>query len=214
MPGVLELRLAGELMLVLADRALYWQERRRLLIADLHLGKGHIFRSAGIAVPSGGTRHDLARLDLLLRGTGARELWILGDFLHGARHADAEQAWAAFLALHPGLRVGVVAGNHDRALSAAEWAVHLLPEDIRDGPFRFRHYPLHVPDTGGGHVLCGHLHPVVRLPALPGRYAAFVLEDHQTVLPAFSAFTGGYRLDDRASRWIACAGGELLANRS
>jgi hypothetical protein len=50
------------------------------------------------------------------------------------------------------------------------------------------------------------------LPGLPGRYPAFALADAQTVLPAFSAFTGGHRIDDRAEEWIACADGELLAH--
>ncbi|MFD0740389.1 ligase-associated DNA damage response endonuclease PdeM [Lysobacter koreensis] len=212
MPRVLELRLAGEPVQVLADRALYWPARRRLLIADLHLGKGAILRSAGIAVPSGGTGHDLARLDGLLRETSARELWVLGDFLHGARHADVEHAWRGLLATHPGLEVGVVAGNHDRALVAAELGVRLLPEDVPDGPFRFRHQPLDVADAHGLHVMCGHVHPVVRLPGLRGRYPAFLLAAGQTILPAFSAFTGGQRVDDCAAAWIACADGELLAH--
>lgn len=212
MPSVVELRVAGEPMHVFADRALYWPARERLLIADLHLGKGNIFRRAGISVPSGGTRHDLARLDVLMRRTGARELWILGDFLHGARHPDVEQAWIAFLAAHAGIKVCVVAGNHDRAVIAAAFEVQLLPEDICEGPFRFRHHPMQGSDAMGGHVLCGHLHPVVRLPELPGRYPAFKMDGAQTVLPAFSAFTGGFRIDDRASQWIACPNGELIAN--
>lgn len=65
MADALRLAIAGEPMLLLADRALYWPARQRLLIADLHLGKGTTFRSAGIAVPSGGTAHDLARLDVI-----------------------------------------------------------------------------------------------------------------------------------------------------
>ena len=212
MPTVHELRLAGQPMRVFADRALYWPARRRLLIADLHLGKGNVFRSAGISVPTGGTRHDLARLDVLMHDSGARELWILGDFLHGARHADVEQAWTAFMAAHPRVHVGVVAGNHDRALVASELGVALVPDDIREGPFRFRHHPLAAADAGGAHVLCGHLHPVIRVPHLPGRYPAFLLQPAQTILPAFSAFTGGHRIDDRRSPWIACVEGELLAH--
>jgi len=212
MPDALELRLAGEPVHALADRALYWPARRRLLIADLHLGKGDILRAAGIAVPSGGTRHDLSRLDGLLQRTGARELWILGDFLHGARHPGVEQAWRDLLAAHPALAVAVVAGNHDRALRADALQVELLPGEVRDGPFRFRHHPLDGAAAGDGHVLCGHVHPVVGLPGLPGRFPAFLLEPGQMVLPAFSAFTGGCRVDDPERQWIACAKGELVAH--
>ena len=89
--------LAGEPVRLYAERALYWPARRRLVIADLHLGKGDTFRRHGIAVPSGGTADDLARLAGLLARTGARELWVLGDMLHGdpagarrSRHRQGE----------------------------------------------------------------------------------------------------------------------------
>lgn len=213
MPDALDLVLAGEPVLMLADRALYWPARRRLLIADLHLGKGDILRAAGIAVPSGGTRSDLSRLDRLLCRTGARELWILGDFLHGGRHPEVERAWRDMCAAHPALAVAVVAGNHDRALQPDALHVELVPGDVTDGPFRFRHHPADPGDAHGGHVVCGHVHPVVTLPGLPGRFPALLLEPGQTVLPAFSAFTGGCRVDEPGRQWIACARGELVAHR-
>lgn len=210
MPAARELRIAGERVWLFAERALYWPARDRLLVADLHLGKGDILRAAGIAVPSGGTRHDLARLDALLRASGARELWVLGDFLHGPRQARAEAQWRALVAAHRGCAFGVVAGNHDRALVADALGVVRLPDDVREGPFRFRHHPLDDPDPAAGHVLCGHVHPVVALPGLPGRHPALALGHGQTILPAFSAFTGGRPLDPRGP-WIACARGEFAA---
>ena len=209
----MELRVAGEVLQLLADRALYWPARGRLLIADLHLGKGDILRAAGIPVPSGGTRHDLARLDALLRATAARELWVLGDFLHGRRHPRVEASWRALMAAHPGCVASVVAGNHDRSLAPDALGIIHLPDDVRDGPFRFRHVPLGRADAGVGHVLCGHVHPVVRIPGLPGRHPALLLEAGQAILPAFSAFTGG-REPEPGSSWIACAGGVLVGHRA
>src|SRR5690606_11606602 len=226
--AAVDLVIAGERMRLLAERALYWPARNRLLIADLHLGKGDILRSAGIPVPSGGTRHDLSRLGALLEATGAHQIWILGDFLRGAPQPRVEAAWRRFLAAHPGCSASVIAGNHDGALRGATRAhqswirreflrgapeprveaawrraraappgcsasviagnhdralvpdaaglVH-LPDDVRDGPFRFRHLPVEGPGgaqvaapptrpDGHEHVICGHLHPVVRLPGL------------------------------------------------
>ncbi|MEN1942838.1 ligase-associated DNA damage response endonuclease PdeM [Luteimonas sp. MJ293] len=210
--SAVDLLIAGEPMRLLADRALYWPARRRLLIADLHLGKGDILRAAGIAVPSGGTSHDLARLGVLLRATGASQLWVLGDFLHGPRQPRVEAVWRAFLDAHPDCSCSVIAGNHDRALVADAAGVVHLPDDVADGPFRFRHMPVESPGREGGHVICGHVHPVVRLPGLPGRHPALALDPHQSILPAFSAFTGGWLLEADSS-WIACARSELVGHR-
>ena len=67
---------AGESLVLLGERALYWPTRQALLIADLHLGKADVFRRAGIALPSGGTGEDLNRLQALLDRYACRELWI------------------------------------------------------------------------------------------------------------------------------------------
>ena len=117
---MMPVNLAGEAVELHADRALFWPARARLVIADLHLGKGDIFRRHGIAVPSGGTGGDLARLDALIARTGAAELWVLGDMLHGDPAGSRwRAAWSAFRAAHRDLAIRVIAGNHDRALHAA-----------------------------------------------------------------------------------------------
>ncbi|TYT26422.1 ligase-associated DNA damage response endonuclease PdeM [Luteimonas viscosa] len=209
MPDTLDLTLAGEPVRLLADRALYWPARDRLLVADLHLGKGDTFRAAGIAVPSGGTAHDLARLDALLALTSASSLWILGDFLHARRHAAVDAAWRAFREAHREVAMAVVPGNHDRAFDADVAGVARAREGHVEPPFEFRHAPPHklVPDR---HVLCGHVHPVLRLPPL-GRHPLFWLRPGITVLPAFSAFTGGHpvpRADSAGS--VLCNGRQLV----
>ena len=236
MAEALDLELAGEPVRLLADRALYWPARGRLLIADLHLGKGDTFRAAGIAIPTGGTAHDLGRLAALLARTGARALWILGDFLHARRNAAVDAAWRDFRDAHGRVDVAVIPGNHDRAFDADVAGVERLPEGIRDGPFEFRHAPRPARHAGGsdaggsrfpaparsqsaafpdqagaGHVLCGHLHPVLRLPGTAGRHPLFWLRPDCTVLPAFSAFTGGHpvpRADSGGS--VLCDGRQLV----
>lgn len=208
MAEVLDLTLAGEPMCLHADRALYWPARRRLLIADLHLGKGDTFRAAGIAVPTGGTAHDLDRLARLLAHSEARELWILGDFLHARRHAAVDAAWRGFREAHAGIAMAVVPGNHDRAFDADAALVERLPEGLCDGPFEFRHAPADM--ASPQHVICGHVHPVLRLPRA-GRHPLFWLRRGLSILPAFSAFTGGHpvpRGDSAGS--VVCNGVRLL----
>lgn len=209
MAEALDLAIAGEPVRLLADRALYWPARGRLLNADLHLGKGDTFRAAGIPVPTGGTARDLARLGALLATTGASSLWILGDFLHARRNPAVDTAWRAFRGTHPHVAFAVVPGNHDRALDAAVAGVELVREGTHEGPFVFRHAPPAGADVRG-HVLCGHVHPVLRLPGA-GRHPLFWLRPHATVLPAFSAFTGGHAVarEDSAGS-VVCNGSELL----
>ena len=55
-------------------------------------------------------------------------------------------------------------------------------------------------------MVCGHVHPVIRLEGM-GRWPLFWLGERQTVLPAFSAFTGGHALTrSQAAGSVACNG--------
>lgn len=201
--------IAGEAMHLLADRALFWPARRRLLIADLHLGKGDVFRAAGIALPSGGTAHDLARLDRLIAATAARELWILGDLLHGAtHHARWREGWDRWRSAHAELRIAALRGNHDRHRDDAALDIDALGESVAEDGLLLRHEPL--PDPAH-HVIAGHLHPALRLPGIRRALPGFWLRPGLTVLPAFSAFTGGQVVErDRGDRFAVCTEGQVL----
>lgn len=202
MPAALEVELAGEPVRLYSDRALYWPRRRRLLVADLHLGKADVFRRAGIGLPRGGTSHDLQRLDALVAASGADALWVLGDVLHGPAPDAAWRArWDAWRRARPELQVAALVGNHDRALAQAGLGIELLGDALDEPPFALRHEPeLHATL----HVLCGHLHPCIGLPGLgPRRWPAFWLRERMTVLPAFSAFTGGIAVAPSAGEAVA-----------
>lgn len=190
-----ELELAGETLRLHAERALFWPRERLLAIADLHLGKGQVFREAGIALPRGGTADDLARLDALVVQFEPARLLVLGDMLHGPLPADAPwlRAWADWRAQQLGLQVALVAGNHDRAIDAARLGLDAVVRSLDLGPFRFEHDPRPIP---GRFVLGGHLHPVVRLHrhGLRAQLPALWAQSGHAVLPAFSRFTGGLRI--------------------
>lgn len=203
-------RLAGEEVELFADRGLYWPARRRMLVADLHLGKADVFRRAGIGVPRGGTSHDLARLSRLLDASGASELWVLGDVVHGAVNDTSwQESWRQWRVRHPQVSIAAVVGNHDRALANAGLGFELLGEEVDDGPFALRHHPgAHA----SRHVLAGHLHPAVRLPGMQGRrWPVFWLRGSHTVLPAFSEFTGSFVVEPAGSERVAiCVEGEVV----
>lgn len=208
----MHIELAGEALHLYADRALYWPARQRLLVADVHLGKDDAFRDAGIALPRGGAAHDLARLSALLQHSGARSLWFLGDLLHGARvDSGWRDAWTHFLARHAGLELLLIEGNHDHGTAArAGLGIPRTAQAVEDGPFVFDHMPRPTPAGDGRVGVCGHVHPVVGVPGFRGRFPAFVVTEQQLVLPAFSRFTGGVRVQLAQARY-ACMGEHLLA---
>lgn len=213
MPDSVEVRIGDHPMLALAGRALFWPARSRLILSDLHLGKADTFRRHGMALPTGGTTLDLERLSALAAATGARELWVLGDFLHGAIEPQSwRRQWHAWRDAHAMLEISVLTGNHDAALRAAALEVAMLGPAVDDTGLAFRHAPEIVE---AHHVVCGHLHPVTRLPPLPGRWPIFWLRPQQTVLPSFSLFTGGFEIDlAEADDFVACVDTEVVASFS
>lgn len=206
----LPITLAGETVHLLGARAMYWPARHGLLIADLHLGKADLFRRAGIGLPRGGTQDDLEQLGRLLQQHDVRQLWILGDVLHGAAHRAAwYRQWQGWREHHPDLWIGALEGNHDRVLPKADLGIELLGERVQEGPFLLRHAPQPHP---GLHVLCGHLHPLARLPGMQRRWPAFSLRERLTILPAFSRFTAGIApVMDAGERLVACVEDQAIA---
>ena len=105
------------------------------------------------------------------------------------------------------MRIGAIIGNHDRHLGALGLPIEIFGEGHDEAPFALRHKP----DAGTPlHVLCGHIHPRVRLPGMAGHWPAFVLDAQRTVLPAFSAFTGGVLVADDPSRRVAVCNGDAI----
>src|SRR5579884_1626976 len=95
--GALPTTVAGEPVLLLPDRALYWPRAHTLLAADAHWGKAAAFRAAGLPMPGGPTAAGLDRLAALLDQLPARRLVVLGDLFH-ARTSFAPATVAAVAA--------------------------------------------------------------------------------------------------------------------
>lgn len=188
-------QVAGETLLLLPEKAVYWPAERMLVIADIHFGKAAAFRALGVPVPRGTTSENLAGLDALVAAHGARRVVFLGDFLHArAAHASSTQlAMLAWRQRHPDLALMLVRGNHDLHAGdpAAALGIELVDEPHRLGPFALCHHPdLASP----GYGLAGHVHPVyvlaTRFDKL--RLPCFVVGARRMILPSFGAFTGGH----------------------
>jgi DNA ligase-associated metallophosphoesterase len=206
-------RVAGETMLLLPEKALYWPAEKMLVVADIHFGKAAAFRALGVPVPRGTTSENLAGLDTLVDAHGAGHIVFLGDFLHArAAHASAtQQAMLAWRERRSNLRLTLVRGNHDRHAGdpAAQLDIALVDEPHAAGPFAFCHHPdLDTP----GYALAGHIHPVyvlaTRFDAL--RLPCFVVGSERMILPSFGAFTGGHAIRPEPGDTIYVSSGDAV----
>jgi uncharacterized protein len=185
--------IAGETLVLLAERAAYWPARETLLVADFHLGKAASFRHAGIPLPSGTTSENVERLGRAIDRTKAKRVVFLGDFLHSAegRAANTLERFGAWRAARASLELLVVRGNHDRKAGdpPGEWGIACVEEGGTLGPFVLNHEP---GASRAGYALAGHIHPAVRLSGDSEtlRLPCFWFARRYGVLPAFGAFTG------------------------
>lgn len=189
------IELAGEGVLLLARKALYWPRQRTLAVADIHFGKAASFRAQGVPVPRGTTTQNLQALDAVLAEHAVQRIVFLGDFLHAkAAHASATlQAMHAWRARHADLELLLVRGNHDRHAGdpAPSLRMAVVDEPYNSGPFSFCHHP---ETAAPGYVLAGHVHPVFVLRAgwESLRLPCFLQGPQRLILPSFGAFTGGH----------------------
>ena len=207
---VCSVRLEGEELWLLPDKAVYWPARRCLLIADAHFGKASAYRSLGQPVPQGTTSENLQRLDRLLSALPCARVIFLGDFLHGpGSHASGTlSALRAWRALTPDLPMTLIRGNHDKRAGdpPVDLRIEVVPEPLLMGPFALQHEP-HAPPSH--HVLAGHVHPVYRLRG-KGRQSlrlpCFQIGTRVSLLPSFGAFTGGYAVEQREDHQLFVIG--------
>ncbi len=192
--GAVTHTVAGELLVLLPDRAIWIPERRMVVVADLHWGKAAAFRAAFVPVPTGTTTSDLARLTRVLHDTAATSLVVLGDLLHAraGRHVETLAEIGAWRDAHRELEITLVRGNHDAHAGdpPASFRITCVDAPYAIGPLIGVHEPREHPD---GYVLAGHLHPCVSVRGRGRqhvRLTAFVFGPRVGVLPAFSSFTG------------------------
>ncbi|WP_353631735.1 ligase-associated DNA damage response endonuclease PdeM [Pseudomonas canadensis] len=207
---VCTVRLEGEELWLLADKAVYWPARQCLMIADAHFGKASAYRSLGQPVPQGTTTENLQRLDRLVSALPCAQVIFLGDFLHGpGSHASGTLgALRSWRALNPDLPMTLIRGNHDKRAGdpPEDLRIEVVTEPLLIGPFALQHEPDAHPSH---HVLAGHVHPVYRLRG-KGRQSlrlpCFVVGARVSLLPAFGAFTGGHRVEQDNDRRIYVIG--------
>src|SRR4051794_29618515 len=95
-----------------ADRCMFWEEEKALIISDLHFGKTGHFRKEGIPVPQNVYKEDLQRLITRIQYYQPKKLVIVGDMFHSKmnKELDLFKRWRSTFSQ---LNVLLVKGNHD-----------------------------------------------------------------------------------------------------
>ncbi|HVX48525.1 MAG TPA: ligase-associated DNA damage response endonuclease PdeM [Chitinophagaceae bacterium] len=193
----------GNTFWLLSQKAVFWEERKAVILSDLHLGKTGHFRKEGVPVPQAVYKDDLHRLFHIIQHYKPEQVIIAGDMFHSRmnREVDLFTRWRRDIAQ---LHILLVRGNHDilhdehyreAGIALAEGSVTIdgfcFVHDINDisnagEPAANNHQP---------YYFSGHVHPGIVLKSgsrqsvcLPCYYFG----NTYAVLPAFSAFTGMY----------------------
>lgn len=209
----LKITLRGQRLQLLPQRAIFWEDKRYLLLADLHLGKAGHFRKNGSPIPAAVHWKDLVVLGILVETYQPKKVVLLGDLFHSALNNEWLN-FAHWMEQYAPLSFVLIKGNHDMLPDAAYDLPQLevVPEQWPAEPFLFTHKPVIEPrnQRGGwkfpGHTseanslynLAGHIHPGTNVQLGLGqsqRMPCFFFGPNIGLLPAFGQFTGCVRMN-------------------
>lgn len=183
----------GLVLTLLREKALWIQDLRTLLIADLHFGKAAHFRKAGIPIPEPIHDADLYLLKKLQKEFQPAHTYFLGDLFHSDWNSQWEY-FKEFLEQFPETNFHLVKGNHDilSPLAYKQSVLKIHNEPLILGNLLLSHEPME--NFGEGFLnICGHIHPGVRLVGKARqavRIPCYFLSQSRLILPSFGNFTG------------------------
>lgn len=173
--------------------AAFWEEKKTLLISDLHLGKIAHFRKHGMAIPEKAVQENFTRLNSVLQLFDAETIIFLGDLFHSKinNEWDFFSDWTKTVTQ----QLILVEGNHDIISKKyyADLNIEIFSELIIDD-FLLTHHPSTRENFFN---LCGHIHPGIKLKGLGKQFlslSCFFKKQHQLIFPAFGEFTGNFYL--------------------
>ena len=201
------------------QKAIFWEERKALILSDLHFGKTGHFRKAGIAIPQDVYKNDLHRLFELVQYFQPEKLIVVGDFFHSVANKEAD-LFSKWRNDHQDLVIELVMGNHD--IMPVTWYtkndITVHENEYAEGPFRFVHeWSGTLPENNNSFFFTGHIHPGIRINGLGKqsmRLPCFYFEPRFAILPAFGGFTGLAIISPTSgSRVFAIANQEVFSLR-
>lgn len=183
------------------ERCIFWEEEKALILSDLHLGKTGHFRKSGIGVPQSIFKEDLQRLFALVQYFKPEKLLIVGDLFHS--HANKEmEMFLKWRKDFPKLHMHLIKGNHDILNEKFYHQASIQPtkQKLSLNTFCFTHDINETCKEEQGNTnftFSGHVHPGIVMNGVAKQalyFPCFYFTDEYAILPAFSRFTGLYRL--------------------
>lgn len=188
-----EFQFSDQIFTLLPQKALFWQNKKTIILADLHLGKASHFRKQGLAIPQASSQKDYEVLNSLIAQYQPVTILILGDLFHSDYNAEWD-IFGEFIKKNTPIRFELVMGNHDilPIEKYKEIGLEIVGEIVENGNLIFSHHPLKIINAEKLNF-SGHIHPGIRLEGI-GRQAitmpCFYRKKTNFILPAFGSLTG------------------------
>lgn len=188
----------------------FWEEKKTLLISDLHLGKVSHFRKHGMAIPEKAVQENFNRLNNILKLFDAKTIIFLGDLFHSKINNEWNffADWAKTILQ----RIILIEGNHDIISKKyyTDLDIEIYPELVIDD-FLLTHHPTERENLFN---FCGHIHPGIKLKGLGKQFlslSCFFRKANQMIFPAFGEFTGNfYLIPEQNDKVYALAKEEII----
>ena len=169
---------------------LYWQNKKTLIISDLHFEKGSFFSETRQFIPPFDTIETLKQLSKFLDDHPVEMIIFLGDLVHDkfAFQRMALEAKELFFEILKNINCTLTVGNHDDTSFLKDIGLNLTENIIIDD-ICFSHHPT----IDKKFSVFGHYHPKVRL-KINSRgiwTSCFIANKEKLLMPSYGYFTGG-----------------------
>jgi len=165
------IKIKEHLFTLSSHKTIYWQNKKTLLISDLHLGKG---------VNAEVTFYEkLIEFENAINEFNINRIIILGDLFDAKSRVDVTPIKYLFSKLN--IEIILVLGNHDilGLNTYKELGINIVVDEFKEDMFLFTHKPVKVNEVN----IHGHLHPATIYKNV--KFPCFSFETNSIGLPAF-----------------------------
>jgi len=206
----MKIKINNETFILHCSGAVFWEEKKTIIISDVHLGKVTHFRKHGIAIPQNAISENFRKITEVLDYFNPDKIIFLGDLFHSTKNAewDLFENWV----LDNNYETYLITGNHDIIDENHYRKIGVIVVEMLEiDHFFFTHHPTEKENSFN---FSGHIHPGILLRGLglqSLRLPCFFHKPNQMILPAFGEFTGKYFLKPNVEDIVyAIAGNEVI----